>query len=132
MPLRGHRGAHGTRMPRLLFNIMLNLIHSPYTIYAWAMLYLCTIHAPSMSLRDERDMRDERDKSMHHLCPVYSPSTPRLCPVRSPSMLYLFCIYAVSMPYPALSMPYPCPIRSPSVPRPCCIYAVSTPVYAPF
>src|SRR6218665_3917668 len=31
-----------------LFNIMLNLIHSPYTIYALSILYLYSIYTPSM------------------------------------------------------------------------------------
>src|SRR6218665_1208876 len=96
------------------------------------MLYLCSIYAPSMPLRDESE-RDERGQSMPYPChvhtpfhalymsypfpvhprpfPVHSPPMPRLFTVYAPSMprsrrlftvhtvsiLYLYCIYAVSM-----------------------------------
>src|SRR6218665_488921 len=39
-----------------LFNIMLNLIHSPYTIYALSILYLYTIYAWAMGFYD-KDMK---------------------------------------------------------------------------
>src|SRR6218665_4004045 len=92
-----HGGARDTGdVPRdmgglSLFNIMLNLILSPYSIYALSMLYLYTIYTPSMPLREGQEGQS--------LCSSHSPSMPYICPihVHTPSMPYPCCIYAVSM-----------------------------------
>src|SRR6218665_1944150 len=80
------------------------------------MHYLCFIYAPSIHhpfpvyvLKGREGHEGHEGQSMHHLCPA--PSIPR-----APSVPRPCCIYAVSMPYPALSVPRPFPVHAPSMP----------------
>src|SRR6218665_1739386 len=51
------RGTWGSSRGSLsLFNIMLNLMHSPCTIYALSMHHLCTVYARAMGFYD-KDMK---------------------------------------------------------------------------
>src|SRR6218665_871235 len=134
MPLRGGGASRGGTGGLGLFNIMLNLMHSPYTIYAWAMPYLYTIYAPSMPLRDGRDTRDEGGSlclipalSLPCPCPVHSPVAPSIhlpCCIYAVSTLYLYCIYTVSILYLYC-------IYTVSILYLYCIYTPSTPVHSP-
>jgi len=67
MPLhgRGTPGGRNARGLRVLFNIMLNLILSPYSIYALSILYLYSIYAWAM-------------ESMTIECCEFLPLAPRI------------------------------------------------------